>query len=55
MNEIFVWIKDIFLMILSVTFSQILIPNSNMSKYIRFIFSLIILDVIIEPVIRYIS
>ena len=55
MNEIFVWIKDIFLMILSVTFLQILIPDSNMSKYIRFIFSLIILDVSIEPVIRYIS
>ena len=43
-----------FLMILSLTF-EILVPNSEMEKYLKLIFSLIILLMILDPVIRYIS
>lgn len=51
MEQMTLWIKDVFLIIISLTFFQIIIPDSVMEKYIRFIFSVIILAVIAEPVI----
>ena len=51
MEQVYIWVKDIFLVIISLTFFQILIPDSKMDKYIRFIFSLVILARIAEPVI----
>ena len=51
MEQVYIWVKDIFLVIISLTFFQILIPDSKMDKYIRFIFSLVILAIIAEPVI----
>ena len=54
MEAILTWVKDIFLMILSLTFFQILVPDSSMEKYLKQIFSLIILLMILDPVIRYI-
>ena len=51
MEQMTLWIKDVFLIIISLTFFQIIIPNSVMEKYIRFIFSVIILAVIAEPVV----
>ena len=49
---LFAWVRDIFLIIISLSFSQILLPDSSMEKYLKFVFSLIILVVILEPVIR---
>lgn len=51
MEQVYIWVKDMFLVIISLTFFQILIPDSKMDKYIRFIFSLVILAIIAEPVI----
>lgn len=51
MEQVYIWVKDIFLVLISLTFFQILIPDSKMDKYIRFIFSLVILAIIAEPVI----
>lgn len=51
MEELNSWIRDIFLIIISLTFFQILLPDSNISKYLKFIFSLIVLVIIIEPII----
>ncbi len=51
MEQMTLWIKDVFLIIISLTFFQIIIPDSVMEKYIRFIFSVIILSVIAEPVV----
>lgn len=51
MEQVYIWVKDVFLVIISLTFFQILIPDSKMDKYIRFIFSLVILAIIAEPVI----
>ena len=51
MEQMTMWIKDVFLIIISLTFFQIIIPDSVMEKYIRFIFSVIILAVIAEPVV----
>lgn len=44
------WVKDIFMIILSITFMEILIPESNMEKYLRFIFSMIVLATILSPI-----
>ena len=45
------WVKDIFLIIISLSFFQILLQESSMEKYLKFIFSIIIMAVIIQPVI----
>lgn len=52
MSELFIWVRDILIIILSLSFFQILIPDSSMAKYLRYIFSLVILSVILEPVIQ---
>lgn len=52
MNDLFIWVRDILIIILSLSFFQILIPDSSMAKYLRYIFSLVILSVILEPVIQ---
>ena len=51
-DELIKWVRDIFLIIISLSFFQILLPESSLEKYLKFIFSLIILAVILEPVIR---
>lgn len=51
MTEIYTWIKDILLTIIALNFFQILIPDSSMAKYLRFIFSLIVLAVMVEPLV----
>lgn len=50
MTNIYIWLKDVLLVIISLSFFQVLIPNSKMEKYIRFIFALIILAIIVEPI-----
>lgn len=50
MGEAYVWLKNILLAITALSFFQILIPESSMSRYLRFLFSLIILAAILEPV-----
>jgi len=49
MTEIFTWIKDILLIIVTLSFFQFLIPESSMAKYLRFIYSLVVLAVILDP------
>ncbi|MDD6816638.1 MAG: stage III sporulation protein AF [Firmicutes bacterium] len=55
MTEIYAWISNVFLVILSLSFFQILIPESSMEKYLKFIFSLVILAVILEPLMHLVS
>ena len=55
MNEVFVWIKDLFIVIICLSFFEILIPNTQMEKYIKFIFSLVILAMIVEPIVYFLS
>ena len=49
MNEVIIWIKDIFIVILSITFIEILMPEGTMTNYLKFIFSIIVLAVILSP------
>ena len=55
MDQVLLWVKDVFLIIISLSFFRILIPESPMEKYLRFIFSLIILAVMTQPVISLIN
>ena len=52
MSEFYQWVRDIFSVILSLTFFQILLPESSLGKYVKFIFSLLILIIILQPLIN---
>lgn len=43
------WVRNIFVIVVTVTFLEILLPTGCMRKYLKFIFSLIILAIIISP------
>ncbi len=49
MTEVYSWVRDILLILVSLSFFQILLPESSMAKYLRFIFSLVVLAVILDP------
>ena len=55
MEQLYTWVKDVFLIIISLTFFQILVPNSNMTKNLKFIFSMVILAVILQPIVNLID
>ena len=52
-DNLMLWVRDIFLIIISLSFFRTLLPESSLEKYLKFIFSLIVLAVILEPVIRF--
>ena len=52
-DNLLLWVKDIFLIIISLSFLRILLPESSLEKYLKFIFYLIVLAVILESVIRF--
>ena len=45
------WVSNLFIIILALSFIEILLPDSSIGKYIRFIFSLVIMATILYPVI----
>ena len=49
MNVIVSWVREVFIIILSITFLEILLPEGSMKKYVKFIFSIVIMAVILEP------
>lgn len=49
MDTITEWVKNIFIVILSITFIEILMPEGSMARYLKFIFSVVILAVILTP------
>ena len=55
MSDVYAWIRDLFLMLLVLSFFQILIPDSSMEKYLKFIFSLVILAAILVPILNLVS
>ncbi|MEG0829154.1 MAG: stage III sporulation protein AF [Anaerovoracaceae bacterium] len=46
------WVKNIFILILALTFIEILLPSSHMEKYIKFIFSLVIMATLLSPLLN---
>lgn len=45
------WVSSLFIIILTLTFLEMLLPDSAMGKYLKFIFSLVIMAAILSPVI----
>ncbi len=49
------WGSNLFIIILALSFMEILLPDTSMGKYIKFIFSLVIMITILYPVISLIG
>lgn len=47
------WVSSLFIIVLAMTFIEMLIPETSMGKYVKFIFSLIIMATIIYPVVHF--
>lgn len=45
------WISSLFIIILALSFIEILQPDSSMGKYVKFVFSLVIMATILYPII----
>ncbi len=45
------WVSNMMVVIMTLSFMEILLPDTSMGKYIRFIFSLVIMATILYPVI----
>ena len=45
------WVSSLFIIILALSFIEILLPVSSMGKYVKFVFSLVIMATILYPVI----
>lgn len=45
------WVGNLFVVILALTFIEMLLPDSSMGKYLKFIFSLVIMATILYPII----
>lgn len=52
MNAVNHWIREIFIIILSITFLEIMMPEGNLKKYVKFLFSIVIMAVILNPIIH---
>lgn len=49
MSIITEWVREIFIIILSITFLEIMLPEGTLKKYVKFIFSIVIMAVILSP------
>ena len=49
MNVISEWVKNIFIIIVALTFVEMLLPDGAMEKYVKYVFSLVILATILSP------
>jgi len=50
MSQITAWIREIFIFILSITFIEIMLPEGHLAKYVKFIFAILIMAVILSPI-----
>lgn len=48
------WVSNLFIVILTLSFLEILLPENSLGKYIKFIYSLVIMATVIYPIIYYI-
>lgn len=51
MNIIKEWVSNLFIIVLTLSFLELLLPETSIGKYIKFVFSLIIMVTIIYPII----
>src|SRR5690606_27204049 len=50
MNSLTKWIRDIILLVLYITFLEMLIPSGTMRKYVRVVTGLIIIFAMLNPI-----
>ncbi len=50
MSAVTIWVREVFIIILSITFLEILLPEGTLKKYVKFIFSIVIMAVILSPI-----
>lgn len=43
------WVRNIFIMVAAISFVELILPAGGMGKYLRFIFSFMILGVVVYP------
>lgn len=43
------WVRNIFILIIAVSFIEMLLPSSRIQNYIRYVFSLVIMASILVP------
>ena len=55
MNTVNEWARNIFTVIIAVSFIEILMPAGSMEKYLRYIFSIFILASILMPLMQFVS
>lgn len=51
MDMIKQWVSNLFIIILALSFIEMLMPESSMGKYLKFIFSLVIMATVLSPII----
>lgn len=51
MNVLKEWVSNLFIIITALTFIEMLLPDSALGKYLRYIFSLVIMATVLYPVI----
>lgn len=44
------WVSNLFILIMMLSFAEIILPESSIGKYVKFIFSLVIMAAVIYPV-----
>ncbi len=49
------WVRNVFILILTLTFIEMLLPVSRMEKYIKFIFSLVVMATILSPLLIFLE
>ncbi len=47
------WVSNLFIIILALSFIEILLPDTSMGKYVKFVFSLVIMATILYPIIYF--
>lgn len=52
MNMIASWVKELFVVILSITFLEIMLPEGTLRKYVTFIFSIVMMALILSPIVE---
>lgn len=47
------WVSNIFIAVLLISFIEVILPSGNMRKYIKFILSIILLAIMLQPLLEY--
>ena len=55
MDMIKEWVSNLFILITMLTFTEILLPEGSLAKYVKFIFSLVIMTAVIYPIFQHIN